>query len=806
MSGGNFLLEIGVEELPADYVRRAWQELARSRALTEALGGAGAFRMLGAEHGLYTPRRLAIVAAGVPEKHPDQELEVTGPGRKVAFDAEGRPTRALEGFLKGQGVSLEQIHFVQTPKGEYVAARVTRTGASVREALQKAIPEALAALSFPKTMRWEPTGARFARPVRWIVALLDGRPLEVSFADVTSGVRTAGHRFFHPGFFELKGLGRGAAGEKLLEGYLAALRERGVMVSAADRRREIRAGLRRLAAAAGGTLLEDEELVEITADLVEWPAVVCGGFDPAYLDLPREVIVTAMREHQRYFAVLDAGGSLKPAFLCVANACRAYLEERLGQDVAGGLARGLHAILESAEPGALGEVQRHPERARETTLSALDEVLSPIARGNERVLKARLDDARFYWDTDLARWRKTVAAPAEEQAEPLKGIVWLEGWGSVHEKAGRVSRLARSIGAAAGVAPGSVAALERAAWLMKLDLTAEMIKDGKEFTSLEGRMGALYAERCGEAAEVTGPMAEHYLPRESVTEAGDRAFLVTGGEAAAGAAEVRSKLHSTREARALALLDKLDSVAGFFAAGRIPKGSEDPFGVRRAGNGLVALLLADHMALPRAHVEEALRGYGERVPADALPGLSAQVFTFLAARLRAFLADYSTEAVNAALEAGRILEGEVFDPLDAAARARVMHDLLGGGGADARAREELYGLSTLYKRVSNILKESNLDPSDGTEDGLEPGDRKLWDALEEVSPRVLECYRGRRYDEALGELLRLRAPIDQFFLDVLVMAEDPAVRDRRLKLLRRTQRLLLGGWDFSQVSVPASAS
>jgi glycyl-tRNA synthetase beta chain len=801
----NFLLEIGVEELPADYARRAWQELVRSRALVEALGGEGAFTLLGASHSLYTPRRLAFLATGVPEKHPDQVLEVTGPGRKVAFDAEGKPTRALEGFLKGQGVSLEQVRFVETPKGEYVAVTVTRPGALVREALGKAIPEALAALPFPKTMRWEPRGARFARPVRWIVALLDGKPLQVSFADVNSGVRTAGHRFFHPGFFELKGLGQGGGGEAMLDAYLRGLRERGVMVSGADRRREIRAGLLRLAAAAGGELLADDDLVEITADLVEWPAVVCGGFDPAYLDLPREVIVTAMREHQRYFAVLGEGGRLRPNFLCVANASQAYLEERR----ATGLARGLNVIMEAAEPGGAGELGLKADPHGAQQLASLDEVLAPIARGNERVLKARLDDARFYWDTDLARWRKSAGLPPEQQAEPLKGVVWLEGWGTVHEKAGRVSSLATALAADFLPAPagGGATGLARAAWLMKIDLTAEMIKDGKEFTSLEGRMGARYAERCGEPAEVTVPMAEHYLPRESVTEESDRRILALGEPAdGANGAALGAKLPTTREARLLAMLDKLDSVAGFFAAGRIPRGSEDPFGVRRAGNGLVALLLVDHAALRRSHLEAALRGFGERVPAGAVDGLCGQVFEFLVSRLRAFLPDLATEAVNAALGAGQLLEREVFDPLDAAARAAVMHGLLGGGGAQSQAREELFGLSTLFKRVSNILKECELDEISTPPGEHDAAEARLLEALEEVSPRVLECYRGRRYDAALGELLRLRAPIDQFFLDVLVMAEDRAVRERRLKLLRRTQRLLMGGWDFAQVSVPASAS
>lgn len=821
----NFLLEIGVEELPAEYARRAWEALASSRVLAEALGGEGRFEASGARHATYTPRRLAFVASGFAERHPDQELDVTGPAKKVAFDAEGKPTRALEGFLKGQGLTLEQIRFESTPKGEYVAARVTKKGAAVRDALAKAIPEAIAALPFPKTMRWEKSGARFARPIRWIVALLDGEPLELTFADVRAGSQSCGHRFFHPGFFDLAGLGRGESGAELLKTYLARLRGHGVLVSAEERRRIIRHDLERLCGSLGGRLVEDDELVDITADLVEWPAVVCGGFDAAYLALPPEVIITAMREHQRYFAAQDAAGRLLPNFLCVANASQAYFQARGGEESRAGLMRGLGLVLGAGEVGARAEAEALTGGEDLAGSEELDAALAPIARGNERVLRARLDDAKFYWDTDLARWQKNLALGPEGQAEPLRGLTWLEGWGTVYDKMGRVAALAERLGADFGLAGGEIPTLQRAAWLMKLDLTMEMIKDGKEFTSLEGRMGARYGESCGEAPEVTGPMAEHYLPKVTVTEEEDRRFLLQQGELAPEAeARVRAKLPTTPQARVLALLDKLDSVAGFFAAGRIPTGSEDPFGVRRIGNGLVALLL--HMdrddrgrfagragdrawegrpCLRREHLEAALRGYGAKVDPAAAPAVVDQAFDFLVARLRAFLVGESTEAVNATLAAGFAPQRRVFLPLDAAARARQMATLLSATGTP-REREDLYGLAVLFKRVSNILKEQQLDEAVSPPSEHSEPERKLLNVLDEAEPKVQMFYVNQGYQAALAELLRLRAPIDQFFLDVLVMDEDRNARDRRLKLLRRVQRLFLGGWDFSQVSVPASVS
>lgn len=790
----NFLLEIGVEELPAEYARRAWDSLAHSRLLLEALGGEGNFRVEGEGDGLYTPRRLCFIAGGFPEKHPDQEVDITGPARKVAFDAEGKPTRALEGFLKGQGLALDQIRFDSTPKGEYVAARVTRRGASVRDALAKAIPLALAALPFPKTMRWELSGARFARPVRWVVALLDGAPLDFSFADVGSGTRSAGHRFYHPGFFDLAGLGRGESGGELLGRYVDKMRSHGVMVSAQERRTLISRELTRLCAQSGESLVPDPELVEITADLVEWPAMVRGTFEERYLGLPDEVIITAMREHQRYFAARRTDGKLQNAFLCVANASLVHMQGLLGG-------------------------QSDP--------AALDALLEPIARGNERVLRARLDDAKFYWDTDLARWKKNAALPAPVQAEPLKGLTWLEGWGTVYDKMGRVARLVEKLGPDFRLDGAAVGNLQRAAWLMKLDLTMEMIKDGKEFTSLEGQMGRFYATACGEGAEVTGPMAQHCLPKVSVTDEADRKVLLRRGDIhARELAAVVAKFPGTPEARVLALLDKLDSVCGFFAAGKIPTGSEDPFGVRRFGNGVVSLLLLmDHedegrfqigatsdprawssrAVLRRSHIEEALRGYGDKVAPGAVVAVADSIFDFLVARLRAFLADEPTESVHSTLAAGFAASRDVFYPSDAGLRCRHMTALLDPAG-DERSREDLFGLSAIFKRVSNILKEHQLDESEAPAKEHAAAEQSLLSALDAKGQKVEKSYQTQDYQAALKELLTLRAPIDQFFLDVMVMDEDSMVRDRRLKLLRRIRRLFLGGWDFSQVSVPASVS
>ncbi len=444
------LFEIGVEELPAGYIPPALAQLER-----EARAGLGSLRLsFDTIRTWATPRRLALSITTVQEKQEDVTEEVTGPAVKAAFDGEGKPTKALR---------------VQTPKGEYVAVTVPRPGRAAAEVLPEVLATLATRLQFPKAMRWREDETRFARPVRWLVALLGSDVLPVRAFGLTAGRTSQGHRFLHPGPVEIPEASR----------YLATLEAAGVRADPVARQAALAERIEALAREAGGRVVSDPELLEINAYLIEWPGAFLGRFDVGYLDLPREVIVTALREHQRFFAIEDASGRLRPAFISARN----------------GDERGL-------------------ERVR---------------KGNEDVLIARLEDARFYWETDLRQ-------PPAARVEALAGVVWMEGLGSLRDKAARLESLTRFL--AERLAPAAAADASRAALLCKTDLLSEMIGSGKEYASLEGVMGGHYARRAGEPEAVAAAIAEHYRPRGP----GD---ALPAGEAGA----------------LLSLADKLDHVA-----------------------------------------------------------------------------------------------------------------------------------------------------------------------------------------------------------------------------------------------------
>ena len=697
----DFLLEIGVEELPATYALPALEAL--ERALAADLGELRLrYRRI---ESYAAPRRLAVLVRGLTLRQSDAEEDALGPSVKVAYDEQGQPTKALLGFARGKGVELDAVRRVTTDKGEYVTARVRHVGRAALEVLPALVERRVAALPFPKTMRWSQTapGFRFARPVRWLVALLGGEVVPVTVGGVTAGACSWGHRFQAP---KPVRIARPA-------GYLAAL-ERAAVVADHRRRGELLLeAARRVATEAGGRLVEDAELAELNTFYVEKPAAALGRFSEAYLDLPREVVVTAMREHQRYFAVEDAQGRLLPAFVVVLNGNE--------HNVAG------------------------------------------IVRGNERVLRARLDDARYYWETDLKR------APGD-RIEELRGIVWLEGVGTMLDKALRVERLAGLI--AERWAPGTERFARRAALLMKADLLGEMIGSGKEYASLEGVIGAYYAERHGEAPETVAAVREHLRPKF----AGDA-------------------LPATPAGAALAVADRIDSVIGYFAGGKIPSGSEDPYGVRRAANGVVRILLEQERHLDLAHgTRQVLRLFADRAVDPAVPG---QLEEFWKGRVDAAL----EEQGFAYDEVATVLESELGwgDPLDARQRLAALRA--------HRAAESFTVLVIGYKRVANILR---AEPDAPQNAAAAPGgaawghdaERALAEALAGAEQRALPLYEARDYAAVLDVLLELRGAIDAFFTDVLINdPQDPAGRLRRLGLLNQVRALFGRGFDLSRIVV-----
>jgi glycyl-tRNA synthetase beta chain len=706
----DLLFEIGVEELPAGYAPPALEQLARGAA--ESLAALrlshGAIRTLG------TPRRLALEVRAVAERQNDLDEEAMGPAVRVAYDAQGKPTRALLGFCAGKGVSVDQVRRVNTPKGEYVAVRVHVAGQPASEVLPAMLASIATRLAFPKTMRWLADDTRFARPVRWMVAMLGDRVLPVRAFGLEAGRETRGHRFIAPGAIALK----------RATDYEAALEKASVLADPAKREHRLRERLR--ARAGKLSVHDDAELLAINNWMVEWPEAYLGSFDPKYQALPNEVLVTAMREHQRFFAT--------------------HVTDSVG--------------LENLEHAFLG-VRNGDERN-----------LDGIRKGAEDVLVARLEDALFYWETDL---KKTPG----EQIEALKSVVWMEGLGSLYEKAHRL----QSLGAWLGVrlAPSASEATERAALLCKTDLLSEMIGSGKEYAGLQGVIGSYYAKRSGEPDEVCGAIHWHYHPRWS----GDG-------------------LPKTDAAALLSVADKLDHVAGAFVAGKIPSGSEDPYGVRRAANGAVRILVEQrrHLDLRDASMESTRPFFAAdpNLPhAEIMKKLGefwrGRVETALDERGAAFDARDAALEARVRNEAGDKPRPGWIDPADALERATV----LGAFRADRRFSP----LAILFKRVSNILSKNSeplpdaLDPSRLTE-GAE---RELIAALERARSATDSLWRERRYADVLPALLEMESAIHTFFDAVLVNTEDRELRMARFKLLAEVRNLFLRGWDLSRIVV-----
>ncbi len=697
----DFLLELGVEELPASYIAPALAQLAAG--LTGALDDAGLAH--DAVRTCATPRRLAVIIPAIEAKQDDYDEEATGPPAAAAWDKDGQPTKALLGFCKGKGVEPSAVRRVATGKGEYVAVTVRRIGKSAADILAAAVARHATTLSFPKTMRWLDgplADVRFARPLRWVVALLGERVLPVTVAGLEAGRVSRGHRFLHPGEVAIA---RPAA-------YADALAKSDVVAEPARRRAAILEQAGALAQKAGGALVQDEELVEINQDLVELPTALLGQFDASYLDLPREVIVMALREHQRYFAVEDAAGKLLPAFVGVRN----------------------------------GDATN----------------LAGVTAGNAAVLKARLDDARFYWDTDVAK------SPAE-RVPALAGIVWLQGMGSMLDKAKRLETLAASIVAKEDAALAPV--VTRAASLCKTDLLSEMIGSGKEYATLEGVMGAYYAARHGEPAAVVDAIKDHVRPKG----AGDA-------------------LPATPAGAALAIADRADTVVGCFLAGKIPSGSEDPYGVRRAANGVVRIALERGKGLDTAALTDAaIAGFAAQGHAAPAEETRVKLAEFWAGRIATALAERSLAYDEIAAAQGGSEGGA--DPLEVERRARAL--------AGRRAAPDFVPLVVGFKRVANILRAAPAEDLAAPAAGAypEPAEQALADALARAAKEAAPHHAAHDFGRVLDVLLSLRAPIDTFCESVMVNADDAAVRRRRLALLAAVRAEFDRAFDLSRIVV-----
>ncbi len=709
-TGRIFLLEVGCEEIPAAALPQALADL-RARLL-EALGGPDS---LGGESPdpppLGGPRRLVVLITGVKDRQEDRVVTVTGPPAGAAFDREGRPTAAALGFARAQGVGVEELQRVRGEKGEVVAARKRVTGREAAEVLAAACPRILAGLRFPKTMRWGDRGFTFVRPVHWILALLDGEVVPFEFLGVSSGRTTLGHRFLSPGPHDVA---------RAVD-YEAILRERGRVEPRIEARRgRIVASRDRAAAAMGWRARHDAALLDELTHLTEWPDVVAGGFDERLLDLPPPVLVTVMKHHQKYFPAETLEGGLAAGFLAVINA--------------------------AGDPDGL------------------------IRRGNEWVLRARLADARFFWDEDRKR-------RLQDRLPDLARVGFQERLGDCLQRSARLEGLCGHLAAAYGLGGDAAGRLALAARLAKADLTTGMVG---EFPELQGIMGCIYAEAEGAPPEVARAIRQQYATAPS--EAGEASL----------------------EGLLLALADKLDLLAGSFAVGLVPKGSADPYGLRRAALG-VCRLLSDpgglHRRLPlRPALEAGLALYVQQgLVASPGPGVPGAILDFVEGRLRFLMQESGLryDTVRAVLAAG--WSDHLPDALARAAQLDRLRGLKGGEAFDA--------LATSAKRIRNILAQAGgkgAVPRESEVDAsllAEPEEAALHEAVIRARGAVeSEAARGG-YEAALGAIAALRPQVDRFFDKVLVMAPDASLRRNRLALLAGLSALLSRVADFSEIVV-----
>jgi len=686
------LIEIGTEELPPKALRQL------SEAFRDGILRRLKDRFLDFDEAeaFATPRRLAVKISGLASRQPDRETERRGPPLKVAVDDNGQPTQAGIKFAESCDAPFEALDKLDTGKGVYLVYRGRERGRAAEDVIPEVLEEALADLPIPKRMRWGDTDFEFVRPVHWIVALMDTDVLPLELFGVRADRVTHGHRFLAPDPIIIPDAAS----------YPAIVEEKGRIIAGFDARRQrVLAQSTDSAAKAGGTPVYDDSLADEVTALVEWPVPVVGEFEPRFLELPREVLVSTLQAHQRYFPIEGEDGRLVPRFVAVAN-------------------------LES----------RHPESVRE---------------GVERVVRPRLSDARFFWDTDR---RRTL----ESRRSELEGIVFQRKLGSMADRSRRVEQLAAQIAERLGQDSRTVA---RAAALAKCDLVTQMVG---EFPDLQGIMGRYYAARDGESEAVANAIEEQYLPRF----AGDRIPASTAGQI-------------------LSLADKLDLLTGIFAIGARPSGTKDPFGLRRAAVGSLRIILEGQLELS---LPDALEAAASQQPGDHDgKQIADEVFGYMMERLKAYYT-----------EGGGDLQASVgaFEAVFAKRPASVLdfHRRL-EAVLEFSALEAADSLAAANKRVANILRQAGVtdlrqaDPSQM----VEVEEKALLDALLTLQDRVGPLLESRRYAEAMERLSSLREPVDAFFEKVLVMDEDEQLRNNRLALLSQMRDLFLHVADLSRL-------
>ena len=689
----NLLLEIGAEEIPAGYIAPALEAITSNllKKLSAARIEHGTVKTFG------TPRRLAIMVENMATKQPTISKDVLGPPTKVAFDADGQPTMAAVKFAEKVGVPIKALKSQKTEKGNYLSARVTERGVATKTLLKTFLPEVILATPFPKTMKWAELNIQFARPLISIVALLGSSIVSFSLGNLKSGRYTYGHSFMHPGKVKINHPGA----------YLDSLKNVRVVADIEMRKKMVIQEIERAASAVGGKVLPDDELVDIVTNLVECPIATAGKFDDEFLEIPREILITAMREHQKYFAVIDESGQLMPYFIAVNNT-----------------------------------------RTRDLDL---------VATGHQRVLRARLSDAQFFYRSD-------VKASFDPWMEKLEGVLFQAKLGSMQEKVGRVKRLAAYLADVEGMDAGFKARVTRAAELCKADLVSQVVV---EFPKLQGVMGRVYAGVAGEPDDVASAVEEHYRPTYS------------GG-----------RLPETTTGALLAIADKIDSICGCFSVGLIPTGASDPYALRRQGIGIVNIMVDKGFAFSLSDlIVKSLEFFHEKADFP-VQETAEKVHTFIQNRMAHILVEkgFSKDVVAAVTSAGAENVPHVWHRVEALQKLQ--------GAPDFEP------LAAAFKRVVNIIKKTAGGSKGQVREDLlsHASEKELFAAFKEVDGQVAELFIKGDFDKALLIIASLKDTVDAFFDGVLVMAEDTEVRNNRLALLGSIAALFDQFADFSKLA------
>lgn len=681
------LFEIGTEEIPAGFLSKAVVDM--EEIIRKSLTEKRmAFDGIQC---LATPRRLVLYIQDLAPKQEDQTVEKLGPAKKAAFDENGQPTKAAIGFARGQGVDVSQLETITTEKGEYLGARKTIAGQPTRDLLPDMLKDFMLAIPFRKSMRWAGYTLRFARPIHWILALYGSEVIPLKIEDIESGNTSRGHRFMSPAPFAVTGF----------EDYLNKARENFVIVDPAERRKRILEEAEKSAAEVGGKLFYTDDLLETVSFIVEYPVIVRGGFEEEYLKIPKDVLTTTMISHQKYFPVVNNEGKLLPYFIAVSNT-----------------------------------------KPRD---------ISVVAKGNERVLRARLADASFFFEED-----KKV--PLEDRVESLKKVVFHTLLGTSHKKVMRFRKLAVKI--ASKVKPSVRKNVDRAALLAKADLESLMVG---EFAELQGIMGREYALLAGEKPEIANAIYEHYLP------------IVSGGD-----------LPQSDEGAIVGLADKTDTIAGFFGVGMPPTGTADPYALRRQALGIINIILSREYPLSLnflvdeslALLKDVLKKPAEEAKKDILEFFKGRLQNQLIAQ------GYAYDTVDA------VLSADIDKPVEIIEKVKALEEF--------RKHPDFEPVSIAFKRVDNILK----DFKGGQFDVnllVHDAEINLFSYFDNIKPRVEKGIAEKDFTAALNRLAALRPHVDHFFDNVMVMDKDEKVRFNRQSLLAEISALFHKIADFSKI-------